>query len=210
MTRDSFFERTRPPRLFTITPAGGDFHVDKFSSDLYIENQYISEKRRGWLCAGKPKEESMRMKLMLMGLLLVAGIALAGCSKLEMKTPGHGGPGGPPAAGQPGMPPGGPGGPAPTAAAPARHSLEGLCTKFVEATKDITGAAWSAALEKQTLDNCMASAKQYKSSPKSDAAIEAFVSVIDENCEGKKGQEWLACYGKEAQNAAAAAAKAGQ
>ncbi|HOY63234.1 MAG TPA: hypothetical protein PLK80_07285 [bacterium] len=86
------------------------------------------------------------------------------------------------------------------------QTLESLCNKLTLETKNTVGAAYTSELENQTRTSCLAAADAYKSSPKADAAISVFVGYIMDACDGKSGQDWIACYSSQAAAAGQAAA----
>jgi hypothetical protein len=147
--------------------------------------------------------KKMKWQLMFVALALVAGIAFAGCSKKPAA------PATPPAATEQAAP----AAPAADKAAPAKaagdeYNFHALCTKLVDETKAMNGAIFTAALEKKAMDNCMTAEKKYENDPKAQAIMTAYVKTIMDACKDKSGQQWLACYGAEAQNATKAATDA--
>ena len=148
-------------------------------------------------------------------MVVVAGMTYSGCSKGAKKDAGAA-----PATEQPAAPASEDAGAAPAAEQPAaenedaaadeptEYTFAALCDKLVKETKAVNSAAFTADLEKQTKDGCMAGSQAYSASPKATEAIGAFTKVIFDNCKGKSGQDWLQCYGSEGEAAGKAAADA--
>ena len=137
----------------------------------------------------------------LITLVLAVGISFAGCSKKVTKTA--------------------PEAPLPPSAAAAQKNtetaaseakpaemdftFEALCNKLVSETKAANSAVFTAALEKQSHDGCMAASKGDEKTPKAHATMVAYIKTIMTACAGKSGAEWLACYGAQVPNGAKAA-----
>ena len=149
----------------------------------------------------------MKWQMMLVVLLMAAGIAFAGCSKKADKTAA-------PVATENAVPATAGNNAAAadkTAPAPApvdEYNFRALCTKVVSETKAMNGAVFTAVVEKKAMDSCMDAEKNYKDDPKAQAVMTAYVKAIMDACKGKSGQQWMACYGAESQNAAKAATDA--
>jgi hypothetical protein len=142
----------------------------------------------------------MKWQLMFVALVMMAGIAFAGCSKKAEKAAA---PAAPPVAAEKAAAPA-----AAENAAPAKtdeYSVESLCNKLVAETKAISGVAFSAAVAARANEGCLKAAKTDDKNPNEKAVRTAYVKTIMDACKGKSGQEWLGCYAQQGPSAAKAA-----